>query len=238
MSKRDHNVLSNRAFLKALYKYYDGAKNCWLCGKEIEQPEWHHIMAVKVGGMDTMHNIIPLCHECHTAITHMKPVTSYRSHEAAKLTGRKAIFPENYEAVLEDYTRCRISKSEAAVRLKKPSVRFNDEKFLKEYKKEKGILRYRNNLDIYMSKHDFVPDGYHIGFIQYESGIIEDLYWKAEEPISGASSIPTKYRDEERSIAQREEEHRKYLDELSIVNSAGIELLKIPKNKKGVTCRS
>lgn len=221
MSRRESNALNSRKFLKMLYDRYDGAKVCYGCGCDLEQPEWHHIVPVQVGGTDIPTNIVPLCHACHAAITHMQPVTKYRKKDSAKITGRKAIYPENYKDILEDYTRCRISKSEAAERLGKKSVRFNNERFLEEYIESAGIAYYRNNIDVYMSKHDYILVGHNVGHIEYTDGRTEELYWKAEEPISGESSIPTKTEEEKRKhIHQkakeaREENHRRFIAELS-----------------------
>lgn len=238
MSRRENNVLSNKAFVRALYNHYDGAKKCHICGREIEQPEWHHILAKKLGGPDNMNNIIPLCHACHTAITHMKPVTKYRTHESAKLSGRKAMYPDNYEAILEDYTRCRISKSEAMERLGMKKGKLNDLKFFREFRKKNGIVRQRNNVDVYMSKHDRIAVGYKIGEIEYVDGRKEELFWGVEKPLTGESSIPTvsleelrKKRPEEKKppvhvhqLAKeaREEIHRQYISELSAAEKIAV----------------
>lgn len=162
---------------------------CLNCGDD-ENVEWHHVVPLEIGGNDTPSNTVPLCLSCHKAVTnHQLVLTTVgrRCNRQYKPAGRPIVYPRNYEAILEDYTRCRISKSEAARRLGK-TVRFNGERFYTGYLRDHGILRHKNNLDIWFSKHDKAIDGSVIDYIEYEDGTKEQLYYNKEKPISKSLS--------------------------------------------------
>ena len=163
---------------------------CVNCGSETDI-ELHHIVPIAVGGNHIPSNIVPLCHACHKAVTFEMPLIMAHMDGQRNVGGRKAIYPDNYEIILEDYTRCRISKSEAAERLGKSSPRFNGENFFVEYLKSNGIVKYRNNIDLCVSKKGAVYEGAVVGYIDYEDGRHEDFYWKSERAISGESKVPT-----------------------------------------------
>lgn len=209
---------------------------CVNCGAT-EDIEWHHIVPLEIGGYDTLENMAPLCHSCHKAVTHHELLLATFGRIHDKKGGRPSVLPDNYEAILEDYTRCRISKSEAAKRLGKPSVRFNGEMFLVKYMTDNGIAKYKNNLDIYMSKHDYISVGHKAGMIEYVDGRTEELFWGVEKPLTGESSIPTKthkeWREEQKKphlttpvhqLAKeaREEIHRQYISELSAAEKIAV----------------
>lgn len=183
MSKRENNMLSNKQFVRALYEHYDGAKQCLGCGEPIDKPEWHHIVPVAVGGQDRITNIVPLCHACHSAITFMKPVQEYmrEGYEASKeykTIGRKPEIPENSDAILEDYFRCRIPKSVAAERLGK-SGHFVESRFYIDYKKSRDIVESRNNIDLRMSIHGRIETGENVGYVKYADGRVEKfVFWR------------------------------------------------------------
>lgn len=209
---------------------------CRYCGST-ENIEWHHATPLFLGGEDTLENMLPVCYFCHKIQTRIFMAVANETGSREKKGGRHAIYPDNYEAILEDYTRCRISKSEAAKRLGKPSIRFNNEKFLAKYMTDNGIVKYRNNLDIYMSKHDYISVGHKVGMIEYVDGRTEELFWGVEKPITGESSIPTKthkeWREEQKKphlttpvqqLAKeaREEIHRQYISELSAAEKIAV----------------
>lgn len=183
---------------------------CRYCGST-ENIEWHHATPLFLGGEDTLENMLPVCYFCHKIQTRIFMAVANETAKREKTGGRPALYPKNYDAILEDYTRCRISKSEAAKRLGKPSVRFNGEKFLREYLRVNKISKYKNNIDIYMSKHDYIMVGQRVGRIEYTNGLVEDLFWKTEQPRSGESSIPTR----EEFVPQKrldEEDKKPYLE--------------------------
>lgn len=177
-------MLSNRRFVRELYERYDGAKQCMGCGDPIDQPEWHHIVPVAIGGKDIPSNIVPLCRACHNAITYMKPVWAYRVSDYS-MSGRKPVRPDNCDAILEDYLRCRIPKSVAMERLGK-SDKFIEMRFYRDYKKQHGIASSKNFIDIRLAKRGWIAQGEEVGRIEYDDGRIEKLYFGAEKPITGA----------------------------------------------------
>lgn len=210
---------------------------CRYCGST-ENIEWHHATPLFLGGEDTLENMLPVCYFCHKIQTRIFMAVANETGSREKKGGRHAIYPDNYEAILEDYTRCRISKSEALERLGVKKGKLNDLKFFREFRKKNGIVRQRNNADIYMSKHDRIAVGYKIGEIEYVDGRKEELFWGVEKPLTGESSIPTVSLEEQRKkrpeenkppvhvhqLAKkaREEIHRQYISELSAAEKIAV----------------
>lgn len=187
MNHRENNHLTNRAFRRELEERYDGAKECVCCGEPIDEPIWHHILPVAQGGQDIPSNLVPVCECCHKAIHSMKPSWRYKTRSGG---GRPIEKPDRCYDIFEDYVRCRIAKSEAAYRLKK-GIHFMELKIFQNYKKENGIVSYKNNLDIRIAKngHNELSYGVPVGSIQYADGTEEIMLWGVEEPITGESFI-------------------------------------------------
>ena len=181
--KRRSLSKSDKAILISMH----GSK-CVNCGFE-DRIEWHHVVPLEIGGNDTFENMIPLCHECHKAVTHHELVLKTRGRCHDHHGGRPVDLPKGCEDIYTDFVRCRISKTEAAERLGKGG-KFIENVAFKDYLKRNNIKKYRNNIDIYLSKHTCLIAGKSIGYIEYMDGKVETMYVGAEEPVSGKSNVP------------------------------------------------
>lgn len=169
---------------------------CCNCGSS-DEIEWHHIVPIEIGGNDIPSNIVPLCYDCHKAVTHHELLlaTAGRKHDKG---GRKRSIPENYKEILDDYLNCRIGKAEAAKRLGwEHKSNFADSEWFKEYKKEQGIARYRNNIDLVFAQFkrkskssldkNYVEkrflDGRSVGYTEYENGRIDYFCWNYAQKV-------------------------------------------------------
>ena len=169
---------------------------CCNCGSD-KDIEWHHIVPIEIGGNDVPSNIVPLCYDCHKAVTHNQLLiaTAGRKHDKG---GRKRAIPENYKEILDDYFTCKIGKAEAAKRLGwENRSNFADSDWYREYKQECGIKRFRNNIDLVFAQskkasvHVFVKstaekvflDGRPVGYVEYENGTVDYFAWNYAQNI-------------------------------------------------------
>lgn len=142
---------------------------CCNCGSD-KDIEWHHIVPIEIGGNDVPSNIVPLCYDCHKAVTHNQLLiaTAGRKHDKG---GRKRKVPDNYEQILEDFFTCKVGKLETAKRLGwENNLKFTDSEWFKEFKDKHGIVKYRNNIDIKMKKAGNANGM--CGYIKYKDGTI------------------------------------------------------------------
>lgn len=142
---------------------------CINCGDET-QIEYHHVVPLELGGTNAFTNIVPLCLTCHMRI-HMQGFAKAKRYEKLKkVSGRKRIHTENYKELLLDFFNCRISKSECKEKLGVHG-NFADTVWFDEFKKEHGIKRYRNNIDLLNANcNSGVQNGKQVGYIDYKDG--------------------------------------------------------------------
>lgn len=165
MSRRGNEALNRAAFREQLMNRY-GGRICCSCGRETDAIEWHHIVPKKVGGSDRVTNFAPLCHECHAAVTFMRPPSKYVRNVRG---GRPVNLPNNYREIIDDYIFCRITFNACAERLGRCHS-FTTAKWFKEYLRERGIKDYKNNIAIILSKRGRIAKGDVIGKIKYVNG--------------------------------------------------------------------
>lgn len=149
---------------------------CVNCGST-EELEFHHVVPLEIGGNDTEENIVPLCYYCHKAVTNHELLlrTAGRKHENG---GRKRTIPENYEEILDQYLDCEMGKKELKRRLglsDKNAVTDND--WYKEYLEKRGIRKFRNNVDLRISKSG-INRGDPVGMIIYKDKTSKVICWK------------------------------------------------------------
>ena len=185
MSKR--KGISREMKKEVIARY--GSK-CINCGSDTDI-EWHHVVPIMVGGYDIPSNIVPLCHACHKSVTHCMMMVISHSLEHHKAGGRPRKWPRNYKDVIEDFVRCRISKSECTFRLNRNPSSYTYKDEFKDCLKELGIASYRNNIDTTLSHKDAIRPGDVVGRVTYLDGTVEEMIWGKETPLSGASSVPT-----------------------------------------------
>ena len=163
---------------------------CINCGDR-KNIEWHHVVPLSVGGYDIPSNIVPLCHCCHKAVSFYMPMVLSHGLERKSKGGRPKKWPENYKDIIEDFVRCRISKSECTFRLNRNSSSYTYKDEFKNCLKEKSIASYRNNIDTKLAHWDSIKPGEVVGEVTYLDGSVEKMLWKKETPLSGASDVPT-----------------------------------------------
>lgn len=146
-------------------------KVCVNCGDDREI-EYHHIVPLECGGTNAFTNIVPLCRTCHMSVHMSKFIKAKRNAKLKKVSGRKRCCPDNYKEILDDFFHCRISKSKCVNLLgMEGRSQFTDTIWFKEYKRECGIDRYRNNIDLLNTPGNHgVRKGVTIGWILYENG--------------------------------------------------------------------
>lgn len=146
---------------------------CRCCRSE-DNIEYHHILALELGGTNDYLNIIPVCYTCHMKIHMSNFVAADRITKMAKNSGRKRKCPENYEEVLRQYLYCQIAKSECVKRLGLKSQKLSDYVWFKEYLSDHDIEYHRNNLDIILSgikrKGGNLYNGRTVGNIRFADG--------------------------------------------------------------------
>lgn len=183
MARRKANALASAKFKRELTEYYHGAKRCVCCADYIDEPIWHHILPVALGGEDIVTNMVPICHACHMAIHNMKPAFYYR-FKASPGGGRPKDHMPWYDNIYDDYVMCRIPKTVASERLGK-GVHFQENAAFREFLKKNRILKFRNNIDLIASKNNgYVEPGRIVGHVEYMDGTRKELRYGEEKPKS------------------------------------------------------
>jgi len=150
---------------------------CVNCGDD-KEIEYHHIVPLEVGGTNRFTNIAPVCLTCHMKIHMSNFAKAKRSEKLKIVSGRKRVHSENYKELLFDFFNCKISKSECKDKL---GVRgnFAETVWFDEFKKEHGIKRYRNNIDLLNANcNGGVRNGKQVGFLDYEDGRRYAFIWR------------------------------------------------------------
>lgn len=159
---------------RILGTYGNKCINCGSC----EEIEFHHVVPLEIGGNDVWQNIVPLCYSCHKAVTHHQLVlaTTGRQHKSG---GRKRIIPGNYKDILWRYIRCEIGKQECKDLLGiSKSNNLSDNTWYREFLNENGIKKIRNNIDIKVGQGRALHVGDMIGFIVYDDGRMDTMFWR------------------------------------------------------------
>lgn len=119
---------------------------CANCGSEVDI-EYHYIVPLSIGGTNRITNFVPLCYNCHQ-LTH--GCRYIRQICRSKNTGRKRNeLPKNYTDILDKYMNGDIGKKECEKQLGiNGKNKLNDRMFFKEYLRDKGIVSYKNRVDM------------------------------------------------------------------------------------------
>lgn len=160
---------------------------CMNCGST-ENIEIHHIIPLAFGGTNKIDNLIPLCCDCHVAMHNGFNLNDNVDHGKK---GRKS-YKTDEEAykIFDDYFVGNIGVKELKELMGfSKTYKVGDSPQFKRYVKEKGIVRYRNNIDTILCRHDKLYPGVHVGFVLFENGIKEHMIYqkdkmvKPEEPV-------------------------------------------------------
>lgn len=149
---------------------------CINCGRS-ETIELHHIVPLFLGGENRPSNIVPLCHSCHMAAHHGRHMKEYRNNNYA---GRPVkISYDEALPILEEYFNGDIGAKEAVNKLGySEKCHLADMPLVKKYKKENGIIKFRNNIDIHIFK-ECLCENKQVGYVIKKDGTHIALYYKA-----------------------------------------------------------
>lgn len=168
----------NKPSFKALLEREKG-NVCICCGSTLGI-EYHHILPLCLGGDNRLSNIQPVCNSCHKLIHGGRVNKLWRDGNGGR---KKSSPPSKYKNVLDKYFNCEIGKRECQKLLGiTGGSKLTDKWWYKDYLKERGIKRFRNNIDILNSKDDGqqereVLGGRNIvGQIVYDDGKVVFLY--------------------------------------------------------------
>lgn len=164
----------NRASFKEILEREKG-KVCICCGSTLGI-EYHHILPLCLGGDNRLSNIYPVCNSCHKLIHGGRVNKMWRADNKG---GRKKIkAPKGYKEILDRYFCCEIGKTECQGILGYKGAKLNDAWWYKEYMKEKGIVHFRNNIDLLMCQKNRQKIRPHqeLGYVEYERGSREYFY--------------------------------------------------------------
>lgn len=152
---------------------------CYNCGAT-ENIQYHHIVPLKLGGTNNLSNIAALCSQCHKAVHWGKHIQDYRSTENM---GRPRIAKDDViQRALDAFFGGYIGTAECAKRVgikaKKPHL--TDRIWYKEYVKTRKIRKIVNEIDWHRHFGKELNSGDSIGYIEYEDGRKETLYYQGK----------------------------------------------------------
>ena len=152
-------------------------KVCFNCGSD-KGIELHHVVPLKLGGTNNLSNIVVLCHRCHCAAHHGRHIRNYCNKE---VSGRPhKVSNEQFEEAVKDYIDFKIGGSECKKRMGlSKSTHIADTSCYKKLKKEKGIARLKNNIDLIINKRGKITAGDTAGYIIYANGKTVNIYYGA-----------------------------------------------------------
>lgn len=136
---------NRQSFRKILFERY--GDKCVNCGAT--PIEYHHIVPLRIGGTNSVENIVPLCTRCHDLVHYTKMVR--RSAYIRNLcTGRpKRKLPDNFEQIMDDYIFGRIGRKEAQQMIYGDvTTKLNDRGLLARCLAERKIIHFYNYIDI------------------------------------------------------------------------------------------
>ena len=121
------------------------SNQCAICNNN-QFLEFHHIIPRAKGGSDDYDNLIVLCPCCHAKI-HNKIFNPEKYHLNTSIDYNSAI------PILEKYFSNQIGTAETKKRLNlSPKTHLSESSVFKRYKREKGITKHYNNVDLINSK--------------------------------------------------------------------------------------
>lgn len=142
----------------------------------------HHIVPLSKGGSNTERNMIVLCSKCHKAIHCGKHRNTFDITRNQKKNTKKT--DEEAYALFDNF----FSEDFGVAELKNQmgfskSYKITDCPQFKKYVKEKGIERYRNNVDTILCRHEKIYPGAHVGIVIYNNGVTEPMIYQRDKMI-------------------------------------------------------
>lgn len=120
---------------------------CRFC-KTKENLEFHHLIALWLGGNNELENIVRVCPACHDLLHRTRDI---RNIAKSPNSGRHKMTPiDGYEDILNSYLTGDIGRKECQELLQfKPQMKLADWWAFKEYKEEYKIASYKNRIDLF-----------------------------------------------------------------------------------------
>lgn len=173
---------------------------CSNCGSK-KNIEYHHIVPLKLGGTNSLANIAPLCHKCHSAAHKGRHMSHYAD---SANSGRKSIASIEKNAWIFDmFINGEIGNSECSEALGYSNqTRIGSRSVFKKYIASKGIKHVRNIVDIAVAKRNNLNAGDIVGEIEYMDGRTEFIYFKGVAP-SDIDISDTELEKHEQIIAKK-----------------------------------
>lgn len=169
MAKKNRNFQStHRDEVMARYN-----SKCANCGTSVGL-ELHHIVPLHVGGNDVITNLVPLCHRCHMALHHEKETWKYKLTQVDCGRKNKVDF-DTFSHWFDKYIGGEIGKKKFC-EMTGYGLHITQGKnpHLDRAMKERGILFYKNNIDI-RATNSTLEDGDFVGYVEYEDGRKEQI---------------------------------------------------------------
>ena len=151
---------------------------CFNCGSR-ECIEYHHIVPLKLGGTNTITNMVALCHRCHSAAHNGQHIKNYQNK---KLTGRPhKVDDATMKKAFDMFLNGEIGRRECMEMLHMSETsKLSDMSAYKRYIKEKGIKKVVSMIDMWSCKRFWRPinRGDEVGTIIYIDGHEDVIIYK------------------------------------------------------------
>lgn len=173
MAKRTTEYIKHRDEVLERYNH-----RCASCGST-DDLEIHHIVPIAVGGSNNLFNLAALCHSCHMAAHNGRNMTKYKAKVGTQRGGRSIkISFEEFDKAFEKYITGCIGKAQFCkmVGYSMNISRKNNQHYARSMD-ERGIVRFRNNVDTAGVNGHELKDGVIVGYVEYTDGRCEDMYF-------------------------------------------------------------
>ena len=165
----------NPTFRNRIKEYL--SHKCCNCGSK-KNIEYHHIVPLKLGGTNTLTNIVPLCHKCHKAAH----CGQHMSHYSDKTnSGRKSKSNvEEHSEIFDMFINGEIGNRKCQELLgysHRSTIKSRPE--FKRYISKNGILSVRNLIDVASTnRREPLKDVDIVGEIEYIDGRKSPIIYK------------------------------------------------------------
>lgn len=172
---------------------------CVNCGST-KGVEFHHIVPLKLGGSNSISNIVPLCQICHKAVTHGGSVSQYKDTKGG---GRHAsVSKEEAYAHYDLWARGGCCTTELREDLKlSERTHVKEGRWYEDWKNDRRIQEVKNTIEFQARCRDRTKEALHwrdvlnsgelLSTIQYVDGTIEK-YYHVSVPVREKKTRPKK----------------------------------------------
>lgn len=173
--RKEYNSYTFRTMLRETL-----SDKCCNCGSDTNV-EYHHIVPLKLGGTNSIGNIVPLCHACHMAAHKGQHMSHYSDYTESK-AGRKPKVPdeEGFKALdlLAD-GRIGIRKCAEMMGLSGSCLPIQTAQY-KRWLNDRGIAKCHNHLDVSITKNPermYKECDVPVGHVEYADGTNKTIFF-------------------------------------------------------------